>query len=91
MDDKTIWVGRFTTAPEDYDGFCTETVQQVGETKRGKPIRLVRIDGNALDWQSNRYFSGLHGCWNFKEWTEMVEFKLATPAELSDEAKELLS
>lgn len=58
-----------TTAKDDYDGFGTFTVipaadgyvmahDRAGEWK-GK-TRVVSVDEQRVDWQSNRYFTGMH-------------------------------
>jgi hypothetical protein len=58
--DETV-VG-WTTAPEAYDGFGTETLtldagRDVG---RGLPVRKVLIRKKHFDWQTQRYGSGMH-------------------------------
>jgi len=50
-----------TTAPAAYDGFGTvELSPEVGTDMRGRPLRLVVIQPDHLDWQLSRYSSGLH-------------------------------
>lgn len=52
---------RYTTAPEVYDGFGTETVERMGVTNRnGDEWRRVEILDEHADWQIGRYNSGLH-------------------------------
>ena len=53
---------RYTTAPEAYDGFGTRTARVAGDDG-GKPIRMVLIESDALQWQDTRYASGMHCCW----------------------------
>lgn len=65
---ETTRVLRYTTAPEVYDGFGSNTVQtDAGEDHRGMPVRLVSIEAKHLDWQETRYGSGLHGSANPEE------------------------
>jgi hypothetical protein len=45
----------WTTAPESYDGGSTLTVRSEG----GRRLVAVRLDD--LEWQENRYLSGLYG------------------------------
>jgi hypothetical protein len=57
---------RFTNAPESYDAATTTTVRVVGRlSKRGGDVlREVEIgDEEDLDWQTDRYLSGLYECW----------------------------
>lgn len=53
-----------TTAPESYDGFGTVTLSRLPYrlTKGiGKgPCRVVKIEDSALDWQRQRYASGMY-------------------------------
>jgi hypothetical protein len=56
------WVQRWTTAPEAYDGFGTETVEACG-TWQGHALRRAAIDPAYLNWQADRYGSGAHGTW----------------------------
>jgi len=44
-----------TTAPKDYDGFGTFTINAIG------PKRWVLIEQEHFTWQTQRYGSGLHG------------------------------
>lgn len=55
-----------TSAPQNYDGFGTQTVVVLPYKFKGKrePMRIVYIPDQALDnhWQSSRYESGLYNC-----------------------------
>lgn len=65
---------RFTTAPQDYDGFGTKTLDpKYAITHHGDPIRKVEIHNDHLVWQTMRYASGLH--------------RASTEAELADEIR----
>jgi hypothetical protein len=52
----------YTSAPECYDGFGTETIQHdVYKSNHGdKKLRLVKIDEDHKTWQEYRYASGNH-------------------------------
>ncbi len=53
-------VTTYTTAPETYDGFGTETVAPVaGHTSRGTPVRRVETPAVHAEWQRQRYYSGV--------------------------------
>lgn len=56
----TGWRVLWTTAPEDYDTFGTETLEHCGEW-RGRSLRRVVIDPRYGNYQAGRYGSGLHG------------------------------
>lgn len=55
-----------TDAPKDYDGFGTFTLREfeypidIGGQKTRNHARLALVDKNQLEWQRNRYFSGMH-------------------------------
>jgi hypothetical protein len=52
----------YTTAPGEYDGFGTQTLDaDTGRDNRGMVVRLVSVKPEHLDWQQQRYASGLHG------------------------------
>jgi hypothetical protein len=57
------WVVYFTTAPEAYDTFGTETIETCGEW-HGKELRKVMSHPHHTDYQRDRYCSGLHGSWD---------------------------
>lgn len=71
---RTLW----TTAPADYDGFGTETIEEGGEW-RGKTLRRVIIDPVHFSYQTARYASGLHGDWD--EDPRVVEANMQTRLE----------
>jgi len=54
IDQTSEWI---TNAPEAYDGFGTFTTGRPSETER-----TVRIHHDHLEWQRNRYGSGLFAC-----------------------------
>jgi hypothetical protein len=56
------WRSLWTTAPEDYDTFGTETVETCGDW-HGKTLRRVLVDPVHADYQAGRYGSGMHGAW----------------------------
>lgn len=51
----------YTSAPEGYDGFGTETLAVVGrEPRTGNDVRKVSTPAEHHEWQTQRYGSGLH-------------------------------
>lgn len=53
----------YTTAPEAYDGFGTQTItEKAFISSKNQPVRLVETEENHTDWQQMRYSSGLHLC-----------------------------
>ena len=59
---RVVW----TTAPESYDTFGTDTVETViaeGRDWHGKTLRCVIIDPQHYPYQTDRYRSGLHPTW----------------------------
>lgn len=83
----------WTTAPESYDGFGTETVRKVvGWDNRGRPVRLVETPVGYVDWQRARYRSGaVYLVADAYDWSELRRHELATentdsePHEVRDE------
>lgn len=57
------WRRVWTTAPEAYDQFGTETVEACGPW-RGRDLRCVIVDPAHADYQIARYGSGLCGSWD---------------------------
>ncbi|MGA7122392.1 MAG: hypothetical protein WBY94_19975 [Polyangiaceae bacterium] len=55
---RIVW----TTAPEAYDGFGTQTIEACG-TLYGKVLRRVVIEPSNYVYQTSRYGSGLHPSW----------------------------
>jgi len=53
------WNILWTTAPEAYDSFGTETLEHCGEW-RGRPLRRIWADPRHTEYQTDRYHSGLH-------------------------------
>jgi hypothetical protein len=69
-----------TSAPEQYDGFGTTTVERLPyRTRGGGDLRRVRVQAQHLTWQSQRYASGLHLRVPLAEWPEWVAGGLAVP------------
>lgn len=67
----TIRKIRFTDAPEAYDGFGTQTIDVgYGKTFRGA-IRKVEIHPEHLEWQVNRYQSGMHFAYTEEEFCRL--------------------
>lgn len=51
----------YTSAPEAYDGFGTKTLAVVGRDRQsGNPVRKVAVENDHMDWQTQRYGSGMH-------------------------------
>ncbi len=48
----------YTDAPEVYDGFGTQTVENLAGCLRGRPVRKVATPIEYAEWQRNRYASG---------------------------------
>jgi len=71
-DENSVAV-RVTNAPEPYDGFGTRTIEVLPLVPaRGRPpYRRVAIRSDALNWQTQRYQSGLYPVLDeqtFAEW-----------------------
>ncbi len=49
-----------TSAPVGYDGFGTKIVKSFSGDINGKLLRAVMIENKHLEWQTQRYMSGLH-------------------------------
>lgn len=77
-----------TFAPVGYDGFGTKIVKQFSGEINGKHLRAVMIRNEHLDWQTQRYLSGLQEAigvnWYFRwvqngmikyEWLEELKAK----------------
>jgi hypothetical protein len=70
MNMKTV-----TDAPESYDGFGTETIETLGMTKKG-PVRKVDTPEVSVDWQRQRYASGLYLYCSLAQWEEIKDLIL---------------
>jgi hypothetical protein len=57
------WRVAWTTAPEDYDTYGTETIEVCGPY-HGKTLRKVLVDPRRATYQFDRYGSGLHPTWD---------------------------
>lgn len=64
----------YTTAPEEYDGFGTELIAEIGRMKKGgTTVRLVATPAEHLDWQRNRYYSGgIYFVGDFAAWKTLL-------------------
>jgi len=74
LPEPIVYVESYTTAPEDYDGFGTRTVETIGKGVRGKAWRLIETPAEHINWQKGRNGSGLHPTWSREEWEEQKEF-----------------
>jgi len=72
----------FTTAPQDYDGFSTETADEnAGRDKSsGKIYRQVEMQDRDYNWQSSRYGSGMHCSMSQDQFNELVDAGLVITA-----------
>lgn len=68
----------YTTAPESYDGFGTETVAVVG-TLDGKPLRKIETPSIFASWQAQRNGSGLHSTYTETEFTHVRQMPWFQP------------
>jgi hypothetical protein len=79
----------YTTAPESYDGFGTETIEMMGlYDTRGKELRKVKIFDKNYNWQSSRYNSGIHGVFGQKEFDELMSMSYPTFTRKEEPKKE---
>lgn len=76
----------FTTAPEDYDGFGTKTLEWLPYAKSctpdRKPVgqyRKVAVVPIHADWQLNRYGSGLHPAFDQERFDKLLETNILIP------------
>lgn len=85
-------VTTYTTAPETYDGFGTQTVDPAaGRLKGGTEVRRVETPAVHADWQRNRYFSGaIYLVASEDEWAEHVRLGLATTTTQTSEGQEVV-
>lgn len=74
---------RYTTAPEDYDGFGTKTIVgnvahlvQRGEIVQDRVVREISIEPQNLSWQTMRYSSGSYVCLTREKFREALEMDL---------------
>jgi hypothetical protein len=67
----TIW----TTAPESYDGFGTETVRIAGHRVNGRrSVREVTTPAVHAEWQRQRYYSGaIYMVADEAEWKKLID------------------
>jgi hypothetical protein len=63
---------RVTNAPGPYDGFGTHTIEVLPlvPARGGASYRRVAIRSHALDWQTERYQSGLYPVLDERTFTE---------------------
>ena len=62
------WMIAWTTAPDDYDTFGTETIPAADGAPHegeyhGKTLRRIMMDPKHRNYQADRYASGLHATW----------------------------
>ena len=62
------WIIAWTTAPDDYDTFGTETIPAADGAPHegeyhGKALRRIMMDPRHRNYQADRYASGLHATW----------------------------
>lgn len=63
-----------TTAPVDYDGFGTTTVEELAfRSRRGDRYRVVVVQEPHHGWQTMRYRSGMHSVTTRAEVAELAE------------------
>jgi hypothetical protein len=72
---------RFTTAPDVYDGFGTETLEVLPfKNQHGRtPYRKVEIPDQSLEWQTERYASGMYPRLDEKAFDEWKAYGLIVP------------
>jgi hypothetical protein len=70
-----------TSAPEEYDGFGTVTLAMLPWLTRegGYQYRRVSVNPEYLDWQQNRYASGMMGFSDEEHFNEIVSSGLLFP------------
>ena len=79
----------YTDAPTDYDGFGTTTVREVGRTTRGATVRLVSTPPEHMQWQRDRYASGLHLYADENRWSEISDALLESAPRYDAEGSRL--
>jgi hypothetical protein len=86
-EDGTRLVPTWTSAPVDYDGFGTVTVASDCGVYCGKPIRKVETALKHLNWQRDRYGSGLHTAASARQWADIQ----ASPGYARENSQNLLA
>ena len=67
----------FTDAPESYDGFGTRTTAPcIGITASGKIMRQVETPAEHLEWQRDRYSSGMYMSMSSEKLAELRDLVL---------------
>lgn len=69
---KPACVITYTTAPDAYDGFGTETLTVVG-TLDGKPLRKIETPAEHATWQAQRNGSGMYPTYTETEFTHLKQ------------------
>lgn len=64
-------VTTFTDAPEAYDGFGTRTAEILPRHTRKGSVRRVETPERHVEWQRQRYGSGLHLAASVERWDEI--------------------
>jgi hypothetical protein len=72
----------YTTAPADYDGFGSETVRVLG-CFNDKPLRQVETPLEHVQWQRDRYGSGLYPAFTEEQMATLVASRWYTPLKLA--------
>lgn len=74
---------RYTAASDRYDGFGTETLAVLPLRFRGSdaPYRKVQITDEALNWQTQRYSSGVYPSLDQATFDDWVATGLIVPIE----------
>lgn len=79
----------YTTAPESYDGFGTETIEMTGYfDTRGKELRKVKILDKSNNWQTSRYNSGMHGVFDQNDFDKLMAMDYPTFTRKEDPKKQ---
>lgn len=75
---KPATVAMWTTAPHDYDGFGTRTVDAQAGYDDAKLYRQVEVQQEHEEWQRARYFSGYHAAYDDANWRQLVASGMVT-------------
>jgi hypothetical protein len=79
------WRIMWTTAPADYDGFGTETIEDCGRYC-GKALRRILVDPDYVNYQTSRNGSGLHPTWDDDPRVAEAKAKEAHDRRIADDA-----
>ncbi len=67
----------YTTAPAEYDGFGTHTLETLGDTKYGQPLRKVSVRSDFIEWQTQRYLSGMYAAMGQADYDALKDIIMA--------------